>query len=132
MIKKGFGKKGRCHFFANGIGIFEQLQQVDCWRIRFGKYGRICIPRITFQKMSICLIFLVSDENFPYFLRYTNVSHYTKIYSRKNDSCVLQIASTVNARTFSNYHADPTTTGGQPRKSCSDSAGHFLRSWICP
>jgi hypothetical protein len=38
-----------------------------CARILFGKYGRIL--------MSICLIFVVSDENFP-------VTHHSKMYSK--------------------------------------------------
>jgi hypothetical protein len=33
-----------------------------CAHIRFGKYGRIWITRITFQKMSICLIFWYQDS----------------------------------------------------------------------
>jgi hypothetical protein len=77
-----------------------------------GNTVEFSIWRITFRKMSICLIFVVGDENFPYFLRYTNVSHYTTIDSRKNDSCVLQIASTVNVRIFSNYHAGPSNNAG--------------------
>jgi hypothetical protein len=64
-------------------------------RIRFGKYGRNLDSVEFFQKMSICLIFLVRDENFPYFLRYTNVSHYTKIDSRNNEYYKLLLLSMV-------------------------------------
>jgi hypothetical protein len=73
-----------------------------------GNTVEFSIWRITFRKMSICLIFVVRDEICPYFLRYTNVSHYIKIHSRKKDSCVLQIAFSVNVRIFSNCHAGPS------------------------
>jgi hypothetical protein len=53
----------------------------------------------------------VSDEICPVrpsTLKYIVNDPYTKIDSRINDSWVLQIASSVNVRIFSNYHAGPS------------------------
>jgi hypothetical protein len=89
--------------------------------------------------------FFSKNVNLPHFpvsgtKTFPSVTHYSKMYSKMshtkihspwNDSCVLQIASTVNVRVFSITPVHQTTRG-QPRKSCSDSAGHFLRSWIRP
>jgi hypothetical protein len=78
-----------------------------------------------FEKCQFASFFGVRDENCPYFLRYTNVPHYTKIDSRKKDSCVLQIASTVNVRIFSNYHAGPSNNA----RPTSEKLLRFRRSF---
>jgi hypothetical protein len=56
---------------------------VNCVRVGDRVYGlgntvEIWITRITFRKMSICLIFVVGDENFP--------SPYSKIYRNDLDT----------------------------------------------
>jgi hypothetical protein len=69
--------------------------------------------------------FCCPGRNLSVLLRYTNVSHYTKIHSRKKDSCVLQIASTVNVRNSSNYHAGPSNNA----RPTSEKLLRFRRSF---
>jgi hypothetical protein len=79
-----------------------------------GNTVEFSIWRITFRKMSICLIFVVGDEICPlifvspYSKIYRNESLYTKIYSRKNDSWVVQTDSSVDVRIILNPHAGPS------------------------
>jgi hypothetical protein len=101
-------------------------------RIRFGEYGRIWITRITFRKTSICLIFWCPNTK-----TFLSVKNYSKMYSKMSPT----LKSIVEKMTLGYYRllllsmfelfpiitpVHPTTRG-QPRKRCSDSAGHFLR-----
>jgi hypothetical protein len=85
--------------------------------------------------MSICLIFWCKGRNL-------SVKNYSKMYSKMS----LTLKSILEKKILGYYRllllsmfeffqiitpVHPKTRG-QPRKSCSDSAGHFLRSWIRP